>query len=227
MVVPALTALGVHRLHAVVVSHGDNDHAGGAASVLEAHPEAELIAPARYGLEAGRYRRCVAGVEWAAGEIRFRAWNPAPGAGTRGNNDSCVLVVDAPAARILLPGDLESSGERRLARAGLEGPFDLVLSPHHGSASSSSPRFVDAARARLVAHSTGFFNRWGFPRDSVVERWAQAGARQWDTGASGAVRFEARDGRPLELTTEWRRDHARLWTFPPPANDDRESPAAG
>ena len=227
VVVPALAALGVRRLHAVVVSHGDNDHAGGAASVLEAHPEAELIAPARYGLEAGRYRRCLAGVEWAAGEVRFRAWNPAPGAGTRGNNDSCVLVVDAPAARILLPGDLESSGERRLARAGLEGPFDLVLSPHHGSASSSSPRFVDAARARLVAHSTGFFNRWGFPRESVVQRWAQAGARQWDTGASGAVRFEARDGRPLELTAEWRRNRARLWTFPPPAKDDRESPADG
>lgn len=227
VVVPALAALGVRRLHAVVVSHGDNDHAGGAASVIEAHPEAELIAPARYGLAAGRYRRCAAGMEWAAGEVRFRALNPAPGAGTRGNNDSCVLVLDAPAARILLPGDLESSGERRLARAGLEGPFDLVLSPHHGSASSSSPRFVDAARARLVAHSTGFFNRWGFPRDTVVERWAQAGALQWDTGASGAVRFEARRGRPLELATEWRRDRARLWTFPPPAEDDSKSPADG
>lgn len=227
VVVPALAALGVRRLHAVVISHGDNDHAGGAASVLSAHPEAELIAPDPYGLRAARYRRCFAGEEWAAGEVRFRALNPRPGAGTRGNNDSCVLVVDAPGTRILLPGDLESQGERRLAAAGLKGPFDLVLSPHHGSASSSSRRFVDATRPRLLAHSTGFFNRWGFPRDSVVERWAQAGARQWDTGASGALRFEARKGRPLELRTEWRRDRARLWTFAPPANIDSETPGDG
>ena len=227
VILPALASLGVRHLHAVIVSHGDNDHAGGAASVLAAHPEAELIAPAPYELPAERYRRCVADLEWTAGKVRFRALNPAPGGGNRGNNDSCVLVVEAPWARILLPGDLESSGEHRLVGAGLEGPFDLVLSPHHGSASSSSRRFVEATRPRLVAHSTGFFNRWGFPRDTVVERWARNGARQWDTGASGAVRFEARDGRPLELATEWRRDRARLWTFPPPAEDDSESPADG
>ena len=227
VVVPALAALGVRRLHAVVVSHGDNDHAGGAASVLAAHPEAELIAPAPYGLSAERYRRCVAGLEWTLGDVRFLALNPAPGGGNRGNNDSCVLVADAPWARILLPGDLESSGERRLVGAGLGGPFDLVLSPHHGSASSSSRRLVEATRPRLVAHSTGFFNRWGFPRDSVVERWAQAGARQWDTGAGGALRFEARKGRPLELRTVWRRDRARLWTFPPPAKNDSETPGDG
>ncbi len=227
VVLPAIRSLGVRRLHALVVSHGDNDHAGGAASVLGAHPEAELIAPALYGLEPERYRRCVTGEQWAAGRVRFRALNPEPGAGSRGNDDSCVLVVEAPGVRVLLPGDLESSGESRLAGRALDGPFDLVLSPHHGSASSSSRRFVRAVRPRLVAHSTGFFNRWGFPRDTVVARWARQGARQWDTGASGALRFESIGGRPLELATEWRRDRARLWTYPPPAESDSHSPGAG
>ena len=219
VVIPALASLGVRRLDAVVISHGDNDHAGGAASVLKAHPDAELIAPAQYDLPAKRYRRCVAGMEWAAGEVSFRVLNPQPEGGNRGNNDSCVVVVEAPGARILLPGDLESSGERRVVENGLAGPFDLVLSPHHGSASSSSPRFVQALRPRLVAHSTGFFNRWGFPRDTVVARWAREGAGQWDTGASGALRFESRNGGSLELATEWRRDRARLWTYPPPAGN--------
>ena len=227
VVLPAIGSLGVRRLHALVVSHGDSDHAGGAASVLSAHPEAELISPAPYGLEANRYRRCVTGLQWTAGAVRFRALNPDPGAGSRGNNDSCVLIVEAPGVRVLLPGDLESSGESRLVDGGLDGPFDLVLSPHHGSSSSSSRRFVRAVRPRLVAHSTGYFNRWGFPRDAVVARWAREGARQWDTGASGALRFESSGGNPLELATEWRRDKARLWTYPPPAENDSESAAAG
>ena len=227
VVLPALGSLGVRRLDALVVSHGDSDHAGGAASVLGAHPEAELIAPAPYGLEPNRYRRCVTGEQWAAGAVRFRALNPDAGAGTRGNNDSCVLAVETPGVRVLLPGDLESSGESRLVGRGLGGPFDLVLSPHHGSSSSSSRRFVQAVRPRLVAHSTGFFNRWGFPRDDVAARWARQGARQWDTGASGALRFEAHGGGPLELVTEWRRDKARLWTYPAPPEMASRTPGAG
>ena len=227
VVLPAIGALGVRRLHALVVSHGDSDHAGGAASVLSAHPEAELIAPAPYGLEPKRYRRCVTGEQWTAGPVRFKAVNPAADAGSHGNDASCVLVVEAPGVRLLLPGDLESAGESRLVDAGIDGPFDLVLSPHHGSASSSTRRFVQAVRPRLVAHSTGFFNRWGFPRDVVVARWAGAGARQWDTGASGALRFESSGGNPLELATEWRRDRARLWTYPSPAENDSQFPGDG
>ena len=227
VVAPALRAFGVRRLHAVVISHGDNDHAGGAASVLAAHPEAVLIAPALFGLPANTFRRCVAGGQWRAGEVQFRMLSPRPGMGGRGNNSSCVLEVQAPGARVLLPGDLEASGEARLVGTSFRGPFDLVLSPHHGSASSSSAGFVEAARARLVAHSSGFFNRWGFPRETVVARWAEAGARQWDTGASGALRFEVRDGGPLKLVKEWRRDRARLWTYPPGAVDGPDRPADG
>ena len=227
VVAPALAALGVRRLHAVVISHGDNDHAGGAASVLAAHPEAELTAPQLFGLSANTFRRCAAGGQWTAGEVQLRVLSPQPGAASRGNNSSCVLEIEAPGVRVLLPGDLEASGEAALVRASFDGPYDLVVSPHHGSASSSSAGFVDAARARLVAHSSGFFNRWGFPRETVVARWAQAGARQWNTGASGALRFEVRDGGPLELVKEWRRDRARLWTYPPPAVDGPDGPADG
>ena len=227
VVAPALARLGVRRLHAMVISHGDNDHAGGAASVLAVHPEAELIAPDPYGLPARRYRRCEAGLAWEAGAARFSAVSPPRGSAGRGNNSSCVLVVEAGRARVLLPGDLEASGEARLPGSLPGSPFDLLLSPHHGSASSSSPGFVAATRPRFVVHSTGFFNQWGFPRPDVVARWAEAGAEQRSTGASGALRFEARDGSALELTTEWRRDRAHLWTYPPPRAAASDSPAQG
>jgi len=225
VVAPALARLGVRRLHAMVISHGDSDHAGGAASVLAFHPEAELIAPGRYGLPANRYRRCEAGAAWEAGEARFRVLSPEPGTSGQGNNSSCVLLVEAGRARVLLPGDLEASGEARLLGSLSGAPFDLLLSPHHGSASSSTAGLVAATRPRFVVHSAGFFNRWGFPRPDVVSRWAQAGAEQRSTGASGALRFEAREGGALELTAEWRRHRARLWTFPPPPDEAFSPPA--
>lgn len=225
VVAPALAGLGVRHLHAMVISHGDSDHSGGAASVLALHPEAELIAPDPYGLPAGRYRRCEAGVAWQAGNARFSILSPGRGAAGRGNNASCVLMVEAGGARLLLPGDLEAAGEARLPESSLGGPFDLLLSPHHGSASSSSPAFVARTRPRFVVHSAGFFNRWGFPRPGVVARWAEAGARQWSTGDAGALRFEARNGGALELAAEWRRDRARLWTFPPPDDDASGGPS--
>ncbi|WP_446830549.1 DNA internalization-related competence protein ComEC/Rec2 [Candidatus Foliamicus sp.] len=216
VVVPAMARLGVRRLHAMVISHGDTDHSGGAASVLAAHPQAELIAPDRYGLSAQHYRRCETGLSWEVDQARFRVLSPDRGAATSGNNASCVLEVETARARILLPGDLESAGERRLLASSFSGPFDLLLSPHHGSASSSSAAFVAETRPRFVVHSNGFFNRWGFPRPSVSSRWAAAGARQWSTGDAGALQFAVRRGGDLELATEWRRGRARLWTFPPP-----------
>ena len=225
VVAPALARLGVQRLDAIMISHGDNDHAGGAESVLAVHPQAELIAPESYGLSAERFQPCRAGLAWEAGGASFRVLSPGPGAGTRGNDASCVLVVEAGGARVLLPGDLESRGEARLLASAPAGGFDLVFSPHHGSASSSSDDFVAWAQPRLVVHSAGFFNRWGFPRADVVQRWAQAGARQWSTGDSGALRFEARTGGALELATEWRRDRARLWTYPPPPDAAANSAA--
>jgi competence protein ComEC len=86
---------------------------------------------------------------------------------------------------LLVTGDIERRGENAL----LEGPLgaEVVVVPHHGSATSSSPAFVAAVHPRFAIVSAGFANRWGFPRQEVRERWQAAGATVVVTGEAGAV----------------------------------------
>jgi competence protein ComEC len=66
----------------------------------------------------------------------------------------------------------------------------VVVVPHHGSATSSSPAFVAAVGARYAIVSAGHANRWGFPRPEVRERWEASGAIVIATGDAGAIRVE-------------------------------------
>jgi len=85
-------------------------------------------------------------------------------------------------------------------------PFEsasVVLVPHHGSLTSSSPAFVHRLRPDLAVASAGYANRWGFPKERVTKRWEGAGAVVLDTANSGAVSFRLckRDGRNFSAVT--------------------------
>jgi competence protein ComEC len=92
---------------------------------------------------------------------------------------------------------------------------DVVLVPHHGSATSSSPALVAAVSARVAIASAGFGNRWGMPRADVVARWRAAGTAVINTAEQGAVRvrFPPQAGS-ISIETE-RRDHPRWWRAGP------------
>jgi competence protein ComEC len=137
-----------------------------------------------------------------------------PGAapGWSENDYSCVLLVSSPRARILLPGDIELRAESFLTRNGLIPEVDLLIAPHHGSASSSSGPFVAATRPGVVVFSAGHRNRWGFPDRDVATRWREIGARLITTGDSGALVFETDGNGVLELRTRHRADARRIWT---------------
>ena len=85
-------------------------------------------------------------------------------------------------------------------------PVDIVVVPHHGSRTSSTPDFVAATRPRWVIYAVGYRNRWGFPVRRVVERWQQAGARGLRTSTGGAITFDLAPGRALAPPAEWRRE---------------------
>ena len=207
-VVPALRALGVPRLDRVVISHGDNDHAGGFESVRAEVPVAMSTTPA--GSPVATTDRCVAGQAWQWDGVRFRFLHPTPHFPYLDNESSCVLRVESPHGAVLLTGDLGEVIERELLRrdpAGLHA--DVVLAAHHGSAGSSDPDFVAATDARLALVSAGFGNRFGHPRPEIVRRWQDRGAEVLNTADSGAIGvWLGADG--LELR-ERRRARARLW----------------
>jgi competence protein ComEC len=187
VVLPYLLSEGITRLDALVVSHDDNDHAGGVAAVRSLLPVSRVI-----GTADGE--ACGDGMHWRWDDVDFRVLHPADSAGSE-NNRSCVLLIEG-AYRILLPGDIERAGERRLLREHRDAlAADVLLTPHHGSRTSSTREFVEAVGADVVVHSAAWRSRFGHPRAEVVERYAAQGAVQYTTGVSGAIRIEqAADG---------------------------------
>jgi len=222
-VVPALRAWGVSRLDRVVISHDDNDHVGGLASVLRALPVGTTRIPpgqdmavrtAMSALPASSdrpaLRPCLAGERWEWDGVRFLFLHPHEHFPDLGNESSCVLRIETDHGAALLTGDIGEVIERELVRqSSARLRADVVFAPHHGSAGSSDPRFVAATRARLLLVSSGHRNRFGHPRPHVVARWEAAGAEVVGTAGSGAVQVWL---SPEGVTVRERR-HARprLW----------------
>ena len=216
IVLPALRRLGVRQLDVLLVSHRDADHAGGAVSILAQLPVQTLLTGERLELPPAiasdvEQRACRAGDDWQWDGIRFRILYPGADAGGRkGNNRSCVLLVEGAGQRILLPGDVLASAERAfIARVG--GAVDILAAPHHGSRSSSSPAFVAALRPRHVLFASGYRNAFGHPHPEVQARYRSVESRMWHTGEQGAVRFEVNAAGQLLPPVAHREKHRRYW----------------
>ena len=215
VVVPALQALGVRRVDTLLVSHADADHRGGAASVLERYPAHQLLGA---GPDPQRWAPCQAGSRWWWDGFTFEILHPPADARWSDDNaSSCVLRVSGAGVELLFPGDIEAGVERDLVEQAGFGRADLVVAPHHGSRTSSSPEFVEATRPRYVVFATGFRNRWRFPATAVVERWRQAGACVLDTGVEGALQFEVTPGTTLRLVRRQRAVVPGVWVARPGA----------
>jgi competence protein ComEC len=183
IVLPALAANGRRGLDRLIVSHSDNDHAGGARAVLAAFPRVAVLKGPDITELAGEV--CAEGQRWEWDGVRFAILHPGADFSPRGNDSSCVLKVETGASSLLVTGDIERRGESAVATQAIDA--DVVIVPHHGSATSSSPAFTAAVAAKHAIVSAGYANRWGFPRAEVRERWESGGAVMTVTGDSGAV----------------------------------------
>ncbi|MGB7738392.1 MAG: DNA internalization-related competence protein ComEC/Rec2 [Steroidobacteraceae bacterium] len=221
VVVPYLRSRGIRTVDRVVVSHDDDDHKGGAGSVLVLMDARALTlgpslrASAFNDTRAQRTRdTCRRGEAWAWNGVDFRWVHPGDARYQRDNDSSCVLLVSAGGHAALITGDIEAEAERELVREGALAPVDIVVVPHHGSRTSSTQDFVAASRPRWAVYAVGYRNRWNFPVLRVVERWEQAGAQGVRTSDGGAITFELAPGRALAPPSEWRREHLRPWRDP-------------
>lgn len=212
IVAPVLRHYGVRQLDALVVSHGDADHAGGVRSILDSFPVVRMQAPAD-ALPGLSYRDCRAGQGWSWHGVAFEFLHPPPGRLPASDNDqSCVLLVTAPGFRVLLPGDISARTESAMLRRRPDLAVNVVIAPHHGSASSSGPGLVAATRPDYVVFSTGHANRWGFPRDRVVARWRSVGACLVDTALHGAITLTWSPAGGIQVSRH-RTDKPRIWSY--------------
>lgn len=203
VVAPVLWRAGVRRLDYLAVTHGDPDHAGGAEAVIADFrprevwegvpvPASErmrrIAAAAR---EAGSaWRTLQAGDALRVGEVEVVVWHPPPPLWERPqvrNDDSLVLELRHGRVSIVLPGDIGSDVEARLAPLLPRSPLRVLKAPHHGSRTSSSAAFIAAAAPAVAVASAGRENRFGHPDPAVVRRYAAAGAAVLETSRSGAI----------------------------------------
>jgi competence protein ComEC len=186
-VVPALHALGIGRLDRVIVSHGDNDHAGGVASVLAAFPGTAIESgePGRLPLPAAQ---CLAGERWEWNGVAFRVVHPHEPLSNVANDRCCVLEVRAGDNALLLTGDITAADEGAVAEAIAPAAAHTMLQvPHHGSRTSSSSAFIAALKPEVALVSAGYRNRFNHPNAAVVARYSAAGVEIVNTAQSGFV----------------------------------------
>lgn len=208
VVVPALQALGVRRLDAIVVSHGDADHAGGFGAVQRRFAAPVVFTPQWDRLPGAS--PCLAGSRWEMDGVRFRFLHPDMHFPPFRNPSSCVLRVETAHGAALLPGDIDAVVERLLVRRDPQAfAADVVVAAHHGSRTSSDPAFARASGAQVVVMSAGHGSRFGHPHAEVVARWNDAGAAVGTTAGGGATRLRLQAGG-LAVTQQraWR---PRLW----------------
>lgn len=225
IVAPALWALGVRRLETLIITHGDQDHIGGAAAIVrdfrpravwEGIPVPSLDARRALAAEPvvahGEWRQVQAGDRVLLGAVELVTLHPPLPDWERQavrNDDSVVLDVRYGRVSILLTGDIGREVEP-LVSARLEpAALRIVKVPHHGSGSSSSAAWLAAAAPAAAVVSVGRGNLFNHPAPAALARYLKAGVEVWRTDRDGAV-LVASDGSRVEIST-WRGGRAGKW----------------
>lgn len=227
VVVPGLAALGISRIDVAIVSHGDLDHRGGMESVLESIEVGELWLPYG-GLSLSDFgalieiaeRRSVHVLEKGfgdpvevVGDLRVQPLWPPRNGGPRGRNERSLVVRVTVAGsgpngdRVLLTGDLGAPGEAELLARGVDLRASILKVGHHGSAGSSTWRFLDAVGPQVALVSASCHGRSGLPNARALARLRDTRAELWWTGESGAIIVGMNTRRRARVVAAW---HTKL-----------------
>jgi competence protein ComEC len=109
----------------------------------------------------------------------------------KSNAMSCVLRISNGTHTTLLVGDIEKAQELRLVGEGAPLRADVLLVPHHGSKTSSSPEFLDAVKPSIALVQSGYRNRYGHPAEPVLVRYAERKIRVLDSPHCGAATWQS------------------------------------
>lgn len=183
---PILAYKGISAVDGLVLSHSDNDHAGGSDYLIQRYqPLKKYSSDQRDG-----FSTCVMGQKWQWQGLEFTVKWPPTTAIRATNSDSCVIHVQAlggKGPRVLLTGDIDAKSELVMLMQAQTEQADIIVVPHHGSSTSSTQTLLDNIKPSVAIVSIGYFNPWGLPSAAVKLRY-QANNIDWiSTQDSGQV----------------------------------------
>ena len=213
---PALWFRGIRTIDTLLLTHGDPDHAAGAAVLLEEfgiswlwegievprHEPSRLLRDLMTARGGRReVRRMGEAFRW--GSATIRVLHPPEPDWERPrvrNDDSVVLDIRQGDVALLLTGDIGSEVERAIVPQLLPARIRVLKVGHHGSRTSTSQALLDAWRPQIALISAGRGNTFGHPAPDVVERLENAGARIFRTDRHGQITLES-DGHDVTVRT--------------------------
>lgn len=212
VLLPYLRHQGVTAIDTLVISHDDNDHIGGAAALAGTVTVRRVISGMPASVPWWPASDCHSGAAWRWDGVDFEILHPPRDTALRGNDLSCVLRIGNGNAHVLLTGDIEARSEATLLtlaadRLGAE----ILVAPHHGSRTSSSPSFIAAVAPVHVLVPAGYRNRWNHPHPEIVERYRASGASVYETARHGAIVIDVPAGGAVPAPRSWRQYRARYW----------------
>ncbi|MCE2724956.1 MAG: DNA internalization-related competence protein ComEC/Rec2 [Burkholderiales bacterium] len=224
IVVPFLRGEGIRKLDALVVTHDDEDHAGGARSVIDARSPGWVLTSVpndrEYLANATEVMRCEVGDGWRWDGVEFDVLHPTSNAyeeTRKTNNMGCVIKITAPGGTVLMTADIEKLVEAELvARAVAELKSDVLVVPHHGSKTSSTEALLDAVNPTLAVLPVGYRNRFRHPHPDVEARYAARNIPIRRTDWEGAITLKfAADAKGEPAIESYRSQRQRYWTDMP------------
>ena len=200
---------GVGQLKALILTHGDADHIGGAFDILKNVPVSELwctpfLSSSRVyrelldeaakrtvrirRLEQGDHGFFGGGVEWEvlspSGDVVRR----------RADEGSLVIRIARGSAAVLFMGGADSAVESAILRRPVEPVADILVAGNHGAAGTCSDSFLAAANPSSAIISVGADNAEGQPDRGVLSRLADRGIAVWRTDEFGNLQITFASG---------------------------------
>jgi competence protein ComEC len=213
---PALWARGVSAIDTLLLTHGDPDHIGGAATLIDdfgpRHLWQGIPVPRAHSLQAVLERAAAAGAalaerrdgeEFRIGDARLLVLHPAPPDWERQrvrNDDSVVIQILFHDVALLLTGDIGADIERAIVPKLAPARVRILKVAHHGSRTSTSRELLDAWRPQIALISCGRGNPFGHPAPDVIARLEAIGARIYRTDLDGEITIDT-DGQRVFVRT--------------------------
>jgi competence protein ComEC len=226
IIVPYLRAHNVTRIDTLILSHNDADHTGGAASIARSMPVAQVLTSmslesfTQLQIKTNDVQSCQTGQVFEFDGVRITMLSPdaalRDNPNTPDNSKSCLIRIDTNQGQwqsIMLTGDVDGLQEARLVVSPAGGvrnwAVDVLMMPHHGSASSSTAPFIEATHPKMVFAQAGYLNSFHHPHPNTIARYQGAGAVIEQTTQTGTMRFCV--GCDKVRMRKWRDVGRRYW----------------